>query len=151
MLSFLLQTTITGQTFTNYGFSVNCGCSLQNAINTVDDEGNNVLAFQCSKTTAVVVIYRVNVIQFTKNIVSSSSFYASLRKSYSSLGAVTNTTLGGKEAVEVVENLMINGNRVKQVSISTLHRNNSITLVLVTNSSEYSSLVKEFKGQFKLL
>lgn len=150
ILLFLYSTSFS-QTFNQHYFKYSGICSLQNALNTTDDKGNKVAVYQCLNQASSVSIYRINVITFKTAITDIDEYFSSLRKEYSNLGTPTATTLKGKKAVQVVENVNIEGHSMKQISISTLYKNKAITLVLVTNSSSYNTLLTNFKNQFSFL
>ncbi|MBC7749339.1 MAG: hypothetical protein H7Z76_12320 [Methylotenera sp.] len=139
------------QTFSQQNFKFDGICNLQNAVNTVDENGNKVTVYQCVNQASSINVYRINVIAFKAIITDIEEYYRSLKKEYSNLGTPTSTTLKGKKAVQVIENVTIEGHSMKQISVSTLYKNKAITLVLVTNSSSYSTLLSNFKNQFSFL
>lgn len=139
------------QTFNQQSFKFDGVCNLQNAVNTVDENGNKVTVYQCVNQASSITVYRINVISFKATITDIEQYYRSLKKEYSNLGTPTSTTLKGKKAVQVIEDVTIEGHSMKQISVSTLYKNKAITLVLVTNSSSYSTLLSNFKNQFSFL
>ena len=139
------------QTFGQQSFKYDGACSLKNAVNNIDANGNKVTVYQCVNQSSAITIYRVNVIAFKSVITDTEEYYRSLKNEYSNLGTPTSTTLKGKKAVQVIENITIEGHSMKQISISTLFKNKAITLVLVTNSSSYNTLLATFKNQFSFL
>ena len=150
VLLFLYSTSFS-QTFNQHHFKYSGICSLQNALNTTDSKGNKVAVYQCLNQASSVSIYRINVITFQTVITDIDEYFSSLKKEYSNLGTPTATNLKGKKAVQLVENVNIEGHSMKQISISTLYKNKAITLVLVTNSSSYNTLLTNFKNQFSFL
>lgn len=147
----ILASTSFSQTFKQHYFSYSGLCSLQNVLNTTDAKGNKVAVYQCLNQSSSVSIYRINVINFKTVITDVNEYFSSLTKEYSNLGTPTETTLKGKKAVQLIENVNIEGHSMKQISLSTLHKNKAITLVLVTNSSSYNTLLTNFKNQFSFL
>jgi hypothetical protein len=139
------------QTFSQQNFKFDGVCNLQNAVNTVDENGNKVTVYQCVNQASSITVYRINVIAFKATITDIEEYYRSLKKEYSNLGTPTSTTLKGKKAVQVIEDITIEGHSMKQISVSTLYKNKAITLVLVTNSSSYTTLLSNFKNQFSFL
>jgi hypothetical protein len=74
-----------------------------------------------------------------------------LKADYSKLGAASFITFKGRKAVQVTENVTIEGHSFKQHSISFLYKNKALTLVLVTNSSSGTVLREKYKTNFDLL
>ncbi len=147
----IFNSTSFSQTFNQHHFKYSGICSLQNALNTTDGKGNKVAVYQCLNQASSVSIYRINVITFKTVITDIDEYFSSLKKEYSNLGTPTETNLKGKKAVQLVENVNVEGHSMKQISISTLYKNKAITLVFVTNSSSYSTLLTNFKNQFSFL
>lgn len=145
------STALFSQTFSQHSFKYQGSCSLENAVNTTDGNGNRVSVYQCINQSSSISVYRVNVISFKALITDTEEYFKSLKREYSNLGTPISTTLKGKRAVQVVENVTIEGHTMKQISVSTLYKNKAITLVLVTNSSNYNSLLNNFKNNFSFL
>lgn len=139
------------QTFRQHNFKYDGVCNLESAINTVNEKGDKVATYQCVKQSSTITVYRVYVISFKATIIDIEEYFRSLKKEYSNLGTPTSTTLKGKKAVQLVENVSIEGHSMKQITISTLYKNKATTLVLVTNSSSYNNLLSNFKNQFSFL
>ena len=139
------------QTFNKQNFKFDGICNLENVLNSVDENGNNITVYQCSDLSNSVTIYRIIVLTFKEKITDIDEYYRSLKKEYSTLGTPTSTTLKGKKAIQVVEDVLIEGHNMKQVNVSTFHKSKAITLVLITNSSSFSSLLSNFKNQFSYL
>ena len=139
------------QTFSQQNFKFDGVCSLQNAVNTVDENGNKVTFYECVNQASSVTIYRISVIAFKGTITDIEEYFRTLKKDYSNLGSTTSTILKGKKAVQVIEDVTIEGHVMKQISVSTLYKNKAITLVLVTNSSSFMTLLSNFKNHFSFL
>jgi len=151
LLTILLSAEVSfSQTFTEHNFKVQTICALTSALNTLDgDEKVNV--YQCIDQSSSISIYRVNVITFKKQITDSETYLNQLKADYSKLGAASFITFKGKKAVQVTENVTIEGHNFKQHSISFLYKNKALTLVLVTNSSSGTVLLENYKTNFSLL
>ena len=139
------------QTFNQHHFKYSGICHLQNALNTTDAKGNKVAVYQCLNKSSSVSIYRINVISFNTIITDTDEYFRSLWTEYANLGTPTSTIFKGKKAIQLIENVNIEGHRMKQISLSTLYKNKAITLVLVTNSTSYNILLTNFKNQFSFL
>lgn len=139
------------QSINEHHFKYTGKCNLTNAINTFDKKGNKVSVYQFIVKTPTVTIYRVNVISFKENITDTNEYFRSLKSEYSKLGSVSTTTINGMKALQVREKVDIQGYSMKQISISTLYKNKSITLVLVSNSPEYESLLLDFQSKISFL
>lgn len=139
------------QTFSQQNFKFDGVCNLQNTVNTVDDNGNKVTVYQCVNQASSISVYRIDIIAFKATITDIEEYYRTLKKEYSNLGTTTATTLKSKKAVQVIEDVTIEGHSMKQIRVSTLYKNKAITLVLITNSSSYSTLLSNFKNQFSIL
>jgi len=139
------------QTFSLHHFKYTGNCNLENALNTVDEKGNKVTVYQCLVQSPAITIYRVNVITFKENITDTDEYLRTLKIEYSKLGSTSSTTLNGIRAVQVKEDVNIQGYSMKQISTATIYKNKSITLVLVTNSPSYDTLLTDFQSQFVFL
>ncbi len=146
-----LSMTSLSQAFTQHNFKYQGSCTLETAVNTNDANGNKVAVYQCVNQSSSISVYRINVITFKAIITDTEEYYKSLKREYANLGEPTSTTLKGRKAIQVIENVNIEGHSMKQISVSTLYKNKAITLVLVTNSSNYSSLINSFKNNFSFL
>lgn len=149
----LTSSHIFSQSFPQHHFKYNGGCSLENKLNTSDEKGNKVSVYECliPSSESVVTAYRVNVITFKYVISDINEYYRSLKIEYSKLGETKNITLNGIKAVQVEEEIDIQGHLMKQISIATLYKNMSITLVLVSNDKSYRSLLETFKRNISFL
>lgn len=150
-ISFALIFSAHAQTFNKEGFKFDGDCTLKYALSTSNDNGDKINAYQCISQTSPMINYRVQVITFKDVITDIDEYFRTLKIEYSNLGTATTTTLKGKRAVLVIENINLQGHALKQISVSTLYKNKSITLVLVTNSASYKTLLEEFKNQFSFL
>jgi hypothetical protein len=148
ILCILISTNSFSQSFIDYGFKYDGDCSLQLAMNNKDASGNDVAVFQCVNQSTTTSIYRIITISYKKRITDQEEYYKKLKLDYTKLGRTSNTTLKEHKAIQVFENVTIQGNSMKQISISTLYKNIALTLVLITNTSSYESLLSEFKNQF---
>lgn len=146
----LIITASYSQTFSEHNFKVQTICTLTSALNTVDGE-DKVNVYQCVDQSSSISIYRVNVITFKKQITDNETYLNKLKADYSKLGAASFITFKGKKAVQVTENVTIEGHSFKQHSISFLYKNKGLTLVLVTNSSSGTVLLEKYKTNFSLL
>ena len=138
------------QTFTEHNFKVQTVCTLTIALKTVDGE-DKVNVYQCIDQSSSISIYRVNVITLKKQITDNETYLNKLKADYSKLGAASFITFKGKKAVQVTENITIEGHSFKQYSISFLYKNKVLTMVLVTNSSSGTVLLEKYKTNFSLL
>jgi hypothetical protein len=138
------------QTFTEHNFKIQTVCALTSALNTIDGE-DRINVYQCIDQSSSISIYRVNVITFKKQITNNETYLDKLKSDYSKLGPASFTTFKGQKAVQVIENVVIEGHSFKQYSISFLYKNKALTLVLVTNSSSAGALLEKCKTNFSLL
>ena len=139
------------QTFSQHNFKYDGVCNLQNEVNTVDGNSNKIAVYQCVNQSSSITVYRVSIIFFKVTITDIEEYFRSLKREYSNLGTATLSTLKGKKAVQLIETVTIEGHKMKQISISTLYKNKAITLVLVTNSSSYNTLLTNFILKKQLL
>lgn len=152
MISILSSFVVSSQTFSQHHFKFNGSCILENVISSVDDQGNSVSAYQCvNQSPSVATAYRINVITFQKPVIDMEGYFRGVKNEYSKLGVTTSTTLKDKRAVQVIEDIYVQGQAMKQISVSTFYKNKAITLVLITNSSSYSTILSKFKNQFSFL
>jgi hypothetical protein len=146
---FVNSVNIYSQTFNEHYFTVNEKCKLIQVLDTYD--GNDkIVVYQCSDGETSD-IFRVIVTAFNKKITNTDTYYNTLKSEYSKLGQIKEITINGKKAIQVVENILIEGRKHKQVSVAMLHKGKSITLVLVTKSVNYTDVINRFKSNFKLL
>jgi hypothetical protein len=127
------------QVFKKHNVTISFTCSLQNILNT-NDGINNVAAYQCVTEDDFIDMYRLTTIMFAYPITDFNTYIESLKDEYSAQGTVKETTLGGKRAVQVKEDIVVQGIKLTQYSIATLHKNQSITIVYVTNRTENINL-----------
>ena len=123
------------QVFEKHNVTISCACSLQNIVNT-NDGVNDVAAYQCVTNNDFIDMYRLTTITFKNQITDFNTYIESLKDEYSLQGTVKETTLGGKRAVQVKEDIIVQGIKLTQYSVATLHKNQSITIVYVTNRKE---------------
>jgi len=137
------------QTFSEHYFSVSEKCKLVEVLDTY--EGNDKLTvYQCVDGSSTN-IFRVIVTTFHKKITDSDAYYRQLKSEYSKLGQTDEIRVKGKKAIQTIENIIIEGQKNKQVSVAMLYKGKSITLVLVTKSSNYTALIDRFKNNFTFL
>lgn len=139
------------QTFLNNNFKFAGNCSLVKYIDTYDEKDNKVTAYECRSHIPESAIYRVFVISFKAVITDVGTYYRVLKDEYQQKGAVSNTTIKGVKAVQVIENIVLEGVPLRQISTAILYKNKSYTLVLLTNSAKYSQLLQAFKNSITLL
>ena len=151
LLTLFIIKTSSSQTFSKQNFKYTGKYVLQNVLNNTDDKGNKIAFFQCINKSSTITVYRVSVITFKSIISNSTEYYSQLKTDYSNLGKTNTTTLKGKKAMQVIENIEIEGHSMKQISISTLYKNKAITLILITNSQSYNNLLENFKQHFLFL
>ena len=128
------------QTFKGHNFKVVEVCNLENVLNT--GEGS---VYQCIDQSSAITIYRVIFRGFKEQITDTETYFNDLKRLSSKTGAATFTTVKGKKGVQVNENVTVEGHNLKQLSVFFLHKNKSIQIVLVTNSSASLVLFEKFK------
>jgi len=103
-INFLFLIFIVGysQTFTKEKFKFEGNCNLENLVNTLDDNGNKVTAYQCSEQQESTNIYRVYIVAFKEKITDVAEFYRTLKKGYATLGNTTLSTIKGKKAIQLI-------------------------------------------------
>lgn len=149
ILTILLSDATFSQTFKDDYFSLNEKCKLSKVLDTYD--GNDkVRAYQC-KDESSADIFRVIVTTFASKITDSDSYYKTLEREYSKLGQTKFITFKGKKSLQTIENVVIEGKKCKQISVALLYKGKSITLVLVTASSNHSAIMERFKNNFSLI
>jgi hypothetical protein len=147
---FFIPAALLSQSFPAHHFRVSMDCSLTSVLSTNTDEGK-VDVFQCMEESPSIAVYRINVISFNYPITELDAYFKNLEVEYASIGRTSRSTLAGKRAVEVWEDIVVEGRRFRQISVSTLYKNKAITLVLVTNSQQEAQLLQKFQRNFSLL
>jgi len=125
---------------------------MEEAINTSDTDGSKVKVLQYIRQNGEnkVDVFRINMISFPYAITDTVAYYSSLVSEYASVGTVAEITILGKKAVQVDENITIEGVPLRQRSTSLLHRNINYTFVLTSNSENFENLNSEFLKDIKL-
>lgn len=147
----VLSSAAYSQTFLNNDFKFAGNCSLVKYIDTYDEKDNKVTAYECRSHIPESAIYRVFVISFKAFITDVDTYYRVLKNEYQQKGSVSNTTIKGVKAVQVIENIVLEGVPLRQISTVILYKNRSFTLVLLTNSAKYPQLLQAFKNSITLL
>ena len=147
----LLFSNMFSQTFPTSNFKYTGPCSMARGVDSYDGKSNKVTSYECRSHIPESAIYRVIVIDYKVTIRDVATYYSSLKSQYAKQGKVSNSTVKGVQAVQVIENVVIEGVSLRQVSTAILYKNKSITLVLLTNSEKYSQLLQSFKNSISLI
>lgn len=152
LLLLICNTSLFSQNITKFGVSISTKCKLDLYTTNNTAPGEKMSIYQCSVSSGNnMTIYRLNIIEFNNPVTYSDSYINDLKSQYSAVGKSSIIAINGKKVVQVEENQYIEGNLVKQVSLSTVHKGNSVTFVLVTTLSNFQPLLADFKANIKFL
>ncbi len=142
-----------GQTFTKHNFKVQTPCTLTNVLNTKSANNDDVAVYQCMEQTQnSVTIYRISVITFQEQVLDEDFYIQEVNRDYREMGQSSKIILfKNKKSVTFIEDVNIEGNELKQITLSFLHKNKAISLVVVSNNSNISDLMTKFQNQFYFL
>jgi hypothetical protein len=146
-----LSLSVQAQDFTEQSFKYDGACALKIQISKVEN-GSKITVSQCiTQSSSVTTLYRVNVIAFKTEGRDREKFLASIKEAYALLGTTSSTTLKGEPAVQLIEDVTIEGYVMKQITTTVLYNNKSIAIVLATTASSYNKLLTAFKKDFSFL
>ncbi len=140
------------QTFTDLDFKYAGDCELKIQNTNADKYGNKGFVYQCfTKSSSLVLLYRLNVVAFVEKSRDNEKFLARVKSDSELLGTTISTTFEDQPAIQLSEDVIVEGYKIKQVTITTLYKNKSFTFVLGTTASNYNKLLAAFKKDFSFL
>lgn len=134
------------QTKPGDGFVYNGSFNMEEALSTTESTGEKikVLRYVRENVNSEVDVFLVNMISFPYEIADTLTYQSSLLIDYQKIGTASKVNFKGKNAVQVDEDVFIEGLRFKQRSTSLLHRNIAYTFILTSNSSNFIGIYKQF-------